>query len=77
MPTDTQARLIAVWAKVLQAPDITPDSNFVALGGDSLDVVTVLSLIHEEFSILVSFADFLEAETLADLARDIELSSIT
>lgn len=57
-----------IFGRVLDHPSIGPDSNFFALGGDSLLATRVLSAIARECGVELSFDDFLSAPTPATLA---------
>ena len=57
-----------IWAALLATPDIRPDSNFFALGGQSLQAIQCLSQLREKTQILLSLADFFENATVAELA---------
>ncbi|HEY1856004.1 amino acid adenylation domain-containing protein, partial [Acidocella sp.] len=60
--------IIDIWADLLAAPHIGPDSNFFALGGQSLQAIQCLSRLREKMPVLLSLADFFENATVAHLA---------
>jgi acyl carrier protein len=61
-----------IFGRVLDAPDIGAESDFFALGGDSLLATRVLSAIAREYGVELTFDDFLLAPTPATLAKTIE-----
>jgi acyl carrier protein len=60
-----------IFRRVLNAPDVHPDSDFFTLGGDSLLATRVLSAIAREYGVELTFRDFLLAPTPARLAETI------
>jgi hypothetical protein len=52
--------IIDIWVDLLAAPHIGPDSNFFALGGQSLQAIQCLSRLREKASVLLSLSDFFE-----------------
>ncbi|MFR9722193.1 condensation domain-containing protein [Streptomyces sp. MS19] len=59
----------AVWEDVLAVAGVDRAADFFALGGDSLLAVRVLGRLAREAGITVTVRDFLEAPTVAGLAR--------
>jgi acyl carrier protein len=66
--TQTLTRL---WAEVLESPDITPDSDFFSLGGDSMLAVELSFLIASEIGERVPVKQLVDAPTPARLAAAI------
>jgi acyl carrier protein len=62
----------AIFCRVLDTTDIGAESDFFALGGDSLLATRVLSAIYREYGVELTFDDFLLAPTPATLAKTIE-----
>jgi acyl carrier protein len=60
---------IEIFRRVLEAPDVTPDSDFFDLGGDSLLGTRVLSAVARATGVELSFDDFLLAATPGALAE--------
>ncbi|MFD8703008.1 acyl carrier protein [Kitasatospora sp. NPDC059648] len=69
-PATTDA-LVAVFRRVLEDEDVTADSDFFDLGGDSLLATRVLSAVARAHGVELAFDDFLLAPTPARLARRI------
>ncbi|MFD8753887.1 acyl carrier protein [Kitasatospora sp. NPDC059577] len=63
--------LVAVFRRVLEREDVTADSDFFDLGGDSLVATRVLSAVARTHGVELTFDDFLLAPTPARLAHRI------
>ncbi|KAG2383463.1 hypothetical protein C9374_004134 [Naegleria lovaniensis] len=77
-PPETQAeiKLREIWAKVLKtkAETISAHDNFFAIGGNSILMAQVRSLISDEFGVLLDLATFFKKRTLHSLANLIQSS---
>ncbi|OLB74058.1 MAG: phosphopantetheine-containing protein [Actinobacteria bacterium 13_2_20CM_2_71_6] len=62
----------AIFSRVLDSTEIDAESDFFALGGDSLLATRVLSAVAREYGVELTFDDFLLAPTPATLAKTIE-----
>jgi acyl carrier protein len=60
-----------IFRRVLETGDIGVDSDFFALGGDSLLATRVLSAIAREYGVELSFDDFVDAPSPQALSRKI------
>ncbi|MEV7601074.1 phosphopantetheine-binding protein [Kitasatospora sp. NPDC089797] len=67
----TEEALAAVFRRVLEREDVTADSDFFDLGGDSLVATRVLSAVARAHGVELTLADFLSAPTPARLAERI------
>ncbi|CBX99700.1 similar to nonribosomal peptide synthetase [Plenodomus lingam JN3] len=66
--SDMERRLIALWSAALETEDeLTVDSNFVELGGDSLDAMMLVSSARRD-GIELSVADIFKHPRLAAMA---------
>lgn len=66
---DTVEETIArIWTEVLGQPQVAHDSNFFALGGDSLMAIQCLSKLRERLAVALSASDFFENPTVAQQA---------
>jgi amino acid adenylation domain-containing protein len=63
-----EENIIEVWSDILGIPQLVPESNFFALGGQSLQAIQCLFHLRERTSILLSLSDFFENATVAQLA---------
>jgi acyl carrier protein len=68
----TVDEVMDVYCDVLETTGITPDSDFFALGGDSLLATRVLSAVARHSDVELTFDDFLLAPTPNALAKRIE-----
>lgn len=71
--TPTESVVAGIWAGELTAAQISPESNFFELGGDSLLALNVLFLIGERFAIEMPPGSLMEAPTLREICRRIDL----
>jgi amino acid adenylation domain-containing protein len=64
-------RLAELWSELLQVPRIGPDSDFFALGGNSLLALRLLNRVRAEFGSDLRFGQIFEAPTVRALAARI------
>ncbi|MBS2533102.1 non-ribosomal peptide synthetase [Catenulispora sp. NF23] len=62
--TRHETRLAAVWRQVLGIADIGVDDRFLEIGGDSLRLLILRSIIEQEFGGPVQIADLLDNATI-------------
>jgi amino acid adenylation domain-containing protein/FkbM family methyltransferase len=70
--TDTEHKLAAIWAELLDLESIGVDEDFFDLGGHSLLAIRAVSRVREKFEVNVSLRNLLESPTVAGLARVID-----
>jgi nonribosomal peptide synthetase protein VioO len=63
--------VVAIFRRVLETTEVTADSDFFALGGDSLVATRVLSAVARDFGAELSFEDFAMVPTPAAVAKKI------
>jgi acyl carrier protein len=60
-------RLGAVWKRLLGS-EVTPDSNFLDLGGNSLTAVELMAAVRTEFGVRVGMVTLFDHPTLGEFA---------
>jgi acyl transferase domain-containing protein len=65
----TEAVIAAVWRDVLGVPQVGPDDDFLALGGDSLIAVRIATRLRTRLGCEVAASALFRAGTVAGLAR--------
>ena len=71
--SETEERLAAIWAQILERPSVSVHDNFFDLGGHSLLAVLLLLRVKEEFGVELSVDDVYSGTlTLRELALTIE-----
>jgi FkbH-like protein len=72
--SETEEKLAAIWAELLQKPKVAPNDNFFDLGGHSLLAVMLIMRVREAFGVELPINDVYSATlTLNELARKIEM----
>jgi acyl transferase domain-containing protein len=65
------AQVARAWSDLLGADDLHPDSNFFALGGDSLLGVSLAHRLSQEFDTVLSAITLFENPTVTQMAKEI------
>ena len=65
---ELEARIAAVWARVLGLPAVRPEDDFFHLGGHSLLAMRLVGQLKKQVSPAVQLRDLLEARTVRGLA---------
>ncbi|MFG1349956.1 amino acid adenylation domain-containing protein [Xanthobacter autotrophicus] len=76
-PAGMAEKLAAIWSEVLGRQDITADSHFFALGGNSVEAMRVRARLAATLGLDVPVADLFRHPTLGRLAAALELSAAT
>jgi amino acid adenylation domain-containing protein len=72
-PRTTKEKMLAgIWKSVLHVEDIDIDTDFFALGGQSLLATRLLSRVRDTFRTDVTMAEFFDAPTIRGMAAAIE-----
>lgn len=72
----TESAIAELWREVLGVPaEISATDDFFQLGGDSIDMVTVLFRIQEELSVELPVESMFTAPTLQELAALVDATS--
>ncbi|WP_370963814.1 condensation domain-containing protein [Amycolatopsis sp. cg9] len=75
--TETEKRLAVLWAEQLGTGEVGVRTSFFSMGGHSLLVTRMLSLVHREFGVTVPFHEFYADPVIAALATTIDLAGET
>jgi acyl carrier protein len=67
-----EEHLCSVWSEVLGIAQVDVDANFFAMGGHSLKAIQVMARARKAFGYEISIAQFFDAPTVRQLARQIE-----
>ncbi len=71
-PTETEARLRAIWVQVLGVEAVALDDNFFDLGGHSLLATRVIARIHDEFGVELPLRVIFQQPTVRGLAAEVD-----
>jgi amino acid adenylation domain-containing protein len=73
--TNTEARLLIIWTKLLGIENIGVNMKIFDLGGNSLKVMSLISHIHKEFDVKLSLAEIFMNPTIQMQAQLIDEAS--
>jgi amino acid adenylation domain-containing protein len=59
-----EAKLLELWTGILKIENIAINRSFFELGGNSLNIMTLISRIHQEFDIRISLAEIFNNNTI-------------
>jgi nonribosomal peptide synthetase DhbF len=62
------AEVSAMFAKVLEVPEVAPDDDFFSLGGHSLLAGRLAAEVRRRYGVRIRLADFLESPTPTHVA---------
>lgn len=71
----TELLLVEIWKKVLGLNMVGVDDHFFELGGHSLKAMQIVNQIQKVLNKQISFKEFFEHQTIAELGRYLENSS--
>ena len=71
---EMEENLAAMWKKVLKIHKISIHDNFFEIGGNSIDIIKLVSEIQKEYEIDISLRVLFDINTIADLAKYIKLA---
>ncbi|MDX0647498.1 AMP-binding protein [Sinorhizobium medicae] len=75
--TPSEQVIAAIWSETLGDVSFSVEDDFFAIGGSSLDAVQVASRIAEHLLPDFTFAMFLDAPTVAEVARRVDAGGIS
>ncbi|MEL6601701.1 MAG: amino acid adenylation domain-containing protein, partial [Cyanobacteria bacterium J06614_10] len=67
----TEAELVAIWERLLEASPIGIEDSFFELGGHSLLAMQLVSRIQQQFQVQLSLASLFQNPTIAAIAKQI------
>jgi amino acid adenylation domain-containing protein len=73
----TEQALASIWADLLGSHQVGPNDKFFDLGGNSLDVGRLISMVSHKFGVNLSFLDVFRNASLQELAKIIDEKSTT
>ncbi|GLV27396.1 hypothetical protein TomTYG45_38200 [Sphingobium sp. TomTYG45] len=71
--TKIEIELAALWSDFLSLPSVYLEDNFFDLGGDSLQLVMLLSKMEEHFNVRLSAEHIIDAPCLGKIAAEIAI----
>ncbi|MDH6578571.1 amino acid adenylation domain-containing protein [Kitasatospora sp. MAP5-34] len=74
--TPVERAVARSWCRTLALPRAGLHDSFMASGGDSIRMLALLAALRDEFAVDVPLTEFLNAPTIATLARIIDRESI-
>ena len=75
--TETEQKLVTIWAEILKTSTLTVHDDFIDLGGDSLAAMLCLSRLRTAFGVKFDFEDFFgDHATIAEFAAAIDQSKL-
>jgi len=75
--SELEQQVAAIWQQALGLSTVGVESPLFALGGHSLTAMQILARVHDDLGADVSLRRFLEAPTVAGLAKAIATASLT
>lgn len=72
IPSSNLEQLLSdIWKKVLHVKSVGMEDNFFDLGGDSLGIVRVQTMIEKELSVKISVTTLLQYSTISQLSQNL------
>jgi 3-oxoacyl-(acyl-carrier-protein) synthase/acyl carrier protein len=71
-PTSIEEVLYAIWESILKPENLSSESDFFEIGGNSLNGVRVLNQIEKRLHVSMDFEDLLDYPTICELTAHIE-----
>ncbi|MGD2087710.1 MAG: amino acid adenylation domain-containing protein [Candidatus Aminicenantes bacterium] len=66
---DVEKKLALLWSDILKIEKIGVNTHFFELGGNSLNIMTLITNIHKEFDVRISLAEIFDNLTIVDQAN--------
>jgi amino acid adenylation domain-containing protein len=74
--TETEQRLANIWKEILQLKRVSVHDNFFQLGGHSLIIMRLISLIRKDLHVELTIKDFFQFNTIRSLSKYIEIQTV-
>jgi amino acid adenylation domain-containing protein len=71
---DIEKILAGLWSDILGIRDISVNAHFFKLGGNSLNIMTLVTKVHKEFDVRISLAEIFDNPSIREQAKVIEMS---
>jgi phthiocerol/phenolphthiocerol synthesis type-I polyketide synthase E len=68
---EVEEQVRALWIDAIGDPDVTPDADFFAVGGNSLTAVTLIGGLREAFGVNLPISAIFDSPTIGSLAASI------
>ena len=66
--TPVETVLVGIWTEILELEHIGTEDSFLALGGDSLQMMRMLNRVMQIYGVTISFSEFFPMPTISNLA---------
>ncbi|MCD7800021.1 MAG: amino acid adenylation domain-containing protein, partial [Ruminococcus sp.] len=73
----TERKLVEIWKKFLNTDRININSVFFNLGGDSVNMIQIISEVNNTFNVDIQFQKFLENSSIKEVAMLIDKNNIS
>ena len=70
--TDTEKKILGIWQELLGCKEISIRDDFFTIGGQSLKMVKMVSMIYEEFGCELSVGDVIKHPTIESLSSFVD-----
>ena len=70
-----EQKLEEIWCEIFDVEQVSRHDRFFEMGGHSLNVMTLISRVYQEFDVELSLADVFQNLSLAELAQSISVAN--
>jgi peptidyl carrier protein len=67
--TAAEQRMCDIWSEILGVFDISPESTFFELGGQSISAIRILARVEEEFQAELQIEELFEDPAVTEFTR--------
>lgn len=72
MHTETETKMMEIWKEILENDNIGYGDNFFEVGGNSLNAMSLLDRMQEEFKIEISVADLFDCRNISEFSAVVD-----